>query len=134
MKIILLISCFLVLTVASYSQQNHPSKPLTYDDYMKKSKDQKNAGWLMLGGGVLMISVGTLIIFGKGIFGADDTDSILPLVGAGTAIGSIPFFISSGNNKRKAGHINLGFQPETFPGQSPIILGAQPAITIKIGL
>ncbi len=134
MKTFLLINCFLVLTLTCYGQQNHHSKSLSYEDYLKKSNDQKSTGWVMLSGGILMMSIGTLIITGKGVLAAGEGDAILPLLGFATTIGSIPFFMSSGNNKRKAATIRLENQPAPVIGQNHFFLNAHPALTVKIVL
>ena len=74
-----------------------------HDFYLIKSKNQKKTGRILLYSGAGLISVGLLIgtprnaSFGQAGFGA-----VVGGIGALLAIGSIPAFISSGNNKRKA--------------------------------
>lgn len=134
MKTILLLTCFLVLTTTAYSQQNPPSKSLTYEDYLKKSKNQKTTGEIMLVGGLVMVTIAAFTVFSEGIYTKNETPAYLSVIGAGSAVGSIPFFILSGKNKRKAAFFTLGFQPASLPRQNQFSLKPQPAITIKIGL
>jgi hypothetical protein len=65
---IVLISC-LVLRVPGYCQQDYHPTYLTSADYIKKSKNQQAAGWLMLGGGIIITTVGLGIFFGKVFLG-----------------------------------------------------------------
>ena len=132
MKTILLLTCFVVLNMTLYSQQNHLSKTLTYEDYMKKSKNQKTVGWALLGGGVAMITIGGLILFSEGIFTENEAATILPLAGTGAALCSIPFFISAGSSKRKAASLLIENQSGSFMPQNPKIIKAHPTITLRI--
>lgn len=59
--------------------------------------------------------------------------AILLLGGIGTALGSIPFFISSAKNKRKAASIAICNQNIFLPLQNSFALNTQPTVTLKIG-
>jgi len=131
--VIMLISC-LVLSEIVYCQQNHPSTTLTSADYLRKSKNQKAAGWLILGGGILTTTVGIGIFLGKGALGAETGDLIIPAIGLGMTFGSIPFFTSSRKNARISATLSLETQPVFIPQQRPVILSNPPALTIKIGI
>lgn len=101
-----LIICLLLVTfnATSFCQETNPL-PLTHEDYLRKSKNQKLIGWILLGAGA------TTLIAVSG--GNTDFSTLGTLViGGGLAtLGSIPFFIASGKNKRKA---NLMLKNETF--------------------
>lgn len=77
-------------------------------DFAKRAKNQKTIAWVLAGTGAAMVITG-LIIGNKDsetVDGAiNDTfnGSILIVTGAVVGAASIPFFIMSGNNKRKAG-------------------------------
>lgn len=47
MKKIIFCSLLLVLTITTFSQQNIPSPTLTKQEYIKKSKSQKTAAWVL---------------------------------------------------------------------------------------
>ncbi|HET9744507.1 MAG TPA: hypothetical protein VFP97_02275 [Chitinophagaceae bacterium] len=114
----------------------------TKEYYLTKSKNQKTVGYVLAGvGGALIVSG---IIVGNGDNNNDPNeldfgpnfDVGLWLVGGGIASGlaSIPFFISSGNNARKAATIGINHQKIKLPqlnGQETVF---QPAISLKIRL
>ena len=134
------IVCFLTLllfVLGSFSQTPAPSK----DYYLKKSKTQKTVGWVMIGGGVVMTTISILIPYKQSdnpfdyltYSNASGGAAILLLGGIGTALGSIPFFISSAKNKRKAASIVISDQNIFLPRQNSFALKTQPTITLKIG-
>ena len=133
MKIFFLLTCLLVLTVTSYSQQNSNPHHLDYDHYMTKHKNQKTVAGILLIGGIGMMGIGTLIITGQGVLTADESDTILPAVGLVSSLCSIPFFIISGTNKRRAASISLGNQQLFLPQNNTFVLKTQPALTLKVG-
>lgn len=77
-----------------------------YDFHMTKHKKLKKTGFILLGSGVAASIAGALIASNSdGIF--DDSDNlgsgaILFTAGVLTTISSVPVFIVSGSNKRKA--------------------------------
>ena len=54
------------------------------------------------------------------------------IAGAATALGSIPFFISSAKNARRAAAISFNNQKILFPQQNTFVLKTQPTVTLKI--
>ena len=66
-------------------------------------------------------------------FGLDKSTGpvIVAAVGAGVALGSIPFFISSAKNKRRAAAISFNNQKILFPLQRFLVLKTQRAVTLK---
>lgn len=128
-------SLILILTVVktSFSQQVTVSPTLAKQDYLLKSKHQKTTAWLLLGGGIALSSIGTVIATPKA---AEDIgyvalflpnalagnpqqepqndysiETLLIVCGATAMLSSIPLFIASGKNKRKA--ISLSLKNET---------------------
>ena len=51
----------LVLPVTSFCQKTNDTVPDIKTDYMEKSKNQKTAAWVLLGGGVALIGTGFLV-------------------------------------------------------------------------
>lgn len=128
MKITILHILILAMTFSSFSQQTNPSQTLTKQDYLKKSKNQKTAAWICLGSGAVLFAIAT-----PGEVSLD----ILPVlvIGGGVLVaGSIPLFIASGKNKRKAMNISFKIQRSPLLQQSSLAYQNIPAVSIKIGL
>ncbi len=119
MKKIFFTLTLLLFMIKSFSQ----TPALSKDYYLQKSKNQKTVAWVMLGGGVAMTTIG-LVIVNKHVnddpidalnnLGTVGGSSILALAGIGTALGSIPFFISSAKNKRRALSVAISNQKSLF--------------------
>src|SRR5438045_9207630 len=102
MKKIIAYAMLLLITTNSFSQQTNPSAPLN-QDYLKKSKNQKTAAWVLLVGGIALVGIGVLIGDQKqSTFDDAATGGVIAGIGILSTIGSIPLFIASGRNKRKA--------------------------------
>ena len=137
------ISIFLVILFVSL-QSFGQNQPLSKEDYLQKSKNQKTTGWILLAGGTTMAVVGAIIAnesynsewslendspwFGSNF----DTGAYLFLGGAAAGLASIPFFIGSAKNARKAANISFNYQKAYFPQHNTFTAKAQPAITIRI--
>jgi hypothetical protein len=115
-------------------------KDTTYskDYYLQKSKNQKTAAWVMLGGGVACSIVGIIGFSANyNLFednSATDTYGIVTLVGIGFALGSIPFFVSSSHNAKKAAMLSFKNQHILFPQQNSFVFKVQPTISLAIPL
>lgn len=147
MKKIIPFAILLILSASSFGQQTQPSPDLTKQDYLQKSKKQQKAAKIMLGGGAVLLLTGFIIPKGDqtgttdiyGVFPVADykNDGIkvaFGLTGIVSMLGSIPFFIASGKNKRKA--MNLSFKNEMAPQiqKSSFAYRTVPSFTIKISL
>src|SRR4030095_11137598 len=116
MKKITIYFLLLALPVTSFCQKINDSVPVIKTDYLAKSKNQKTAAWILLGGGVVLIGTGFIVgdsknsSFDDAAFGA-----LLAGIGTLSAIGSIPLFIASGKNKRKAMKASAFMEMETIP-------------------
>ena len=120
MKKILFGSMLLILTNSSFSQQNNPSPTLTKQDYGKKSKHQKTTALIFFGAGAGLITtaisiepfynykkVGTTLMMPP----PDYTYKIIFFItGLASMVASIPFFINSSKNKRKAASLSINNQ------------------------
>ncbi|HSQ47412.1 MAG TPA: hypothetical protein VLM44_10910 [Lutibacter sp.] len=127
------ISIFLViLFVATQSFGQNPS--LLKEDYLQKSKSQKNTGWVLLAGGTTLAVIGAITFDKSDDWSSVDTGGFMVLGGAVAAAASIPFFISSVKNARKAATISFNYQKMYFPQQHTFIAKPQPAITLRIPL
>ena len=131
----LALSIFLVLIFTYQLAQSQVTDSLTeksdqemYDFYSLKHKKLKRTGWILLGAGLAATGVGLSIAGNSGIY--DDgftTGSILVVAGALTTISSIPVFIISGSNNRKAEAIletgKIGFGSIPFDNQRYVSVG-----------
>ena len=133
MKKVTIYILLLMVATTTFSQQNPSSPTLTKQDYLKKNKNQKTAAWVMLGGG-LALGVG-----GAAWAGSDWEASgpgALMVIGGASVIGSIPLFIASGKNKRKAMSATTFFKMETAPQliNRNIVTRSLPSLTLKLSL
>jgi hypothetical protein len=149
MKKIILQALLLIISATSFSQQTTPSPTLTKQDYLKKSKGQKTAAWLLLGGGFASTVTGYVIVKNSLLSGDNflgislttgepDKDivagEIFFFTGAAAILGSIPLFIASNRNKKKG--LSFSFKNETTPQlqKSSFVHKPVPSLTLKISL
>ena len=81
------------------SLNTNPYKVNT-DQYFQKAKKQKTVGWVLLGTGSALL-LGSVIDVSKNALSGSDFWGYAALAGIIMDVSSIPFFISSGKNKRK---------------------------------
>ena len=152
MKKIILFTILLTVSAASFTQTINPSQPLTRADYVKKSKSQKTAAWVLLGGGFALSTTGALISSRKaaedlagaftGVFFGDPEpqnnytgETILLVGGVVAMLSSIPLFIASGKNRRKAAaSVSFKMQNATNIYQSAFTNTRYPVLAIQIRL
>jgi len=135
MKKIIVFAMLLIISVASFSQQTTNPAPTVKTDYLEKSKNQKKAAWVMLGGGASLILLGDLIGNSKSSsFGDAGAGFVMAAVGGLSMLGSIPLFIASSRNKKKG--MSLSFKNETAPQiqKSSFVYRSVPSLTLKISL
>ena len=114
MKKIVISTMLLAFAIASFGQLDTAPKPaLMQADYLKKSKTQKTVAWIFLGTGVALFTGGMIAHYNhvnnpddfedaiESAFGYDNATAVAGL-GLIVAGGSIPFFIVSSKNKKKA--------------------------------
>jgi anaerobic selenocysteine-containing dehydrogenase len=100
---------------------------------LQKSKKQKTAAWLLLGGGGALTTIGLIVgvsqatkdfsngisnIFSNTNYSTSSSTGgiIMVIAGTGAMLGSIPLFIGAGNNKKKA-HLLLKDETVFFDPQ-----------------
>lgn len=136
MKKLIFLIVLSILTVNSFSQTQNFN--LSKEDYLQKSKNQKTVGWVLLAGGTTMAVVGIIVGNDSNMFDNNSSDfetgAGLLVVGLVADLVSIPFFISSSSNARKAATISFGVQKIYSPQNNVLITKTQPSITLKIGL
>jgi len=145
----------LMLTIAMalfffelFSQQTSPAPALTRQDYLKKSKNQKKAAWILLGGGTVMMITGSVIWSNAVEDNVDPDNPLSPLLAPATttkgtglvlagllvSAGSIPLFIASGKNRRKAAALSFDFQKVHQVQNSAFVNKSLPSLTLKFNL
>jgi len=135
MKKILVLLLILALAESNFGQQIPPASKITKDQYLRKSKNQKTTAWILLGSGTLIIA-GGIIGFSESTLDKADQYGWIMIAGVALDLASIPFFILSGKNKKRANAITANFQFERgMPNiQRGLALNYYPAISMKIQL
>ena len=140
-KIILFIAFFSMLTKGFNQQVEEPKMELTKQEYLKKSKSQKTAGRILLGGGGILIGAGLLTNLSNGLgnlFVEDakknNSGEVLTVLGIISIGGSIPLLISAGKNKRKALSLSVKNQPSQVLQNNRLYSKIIPSLTFKINL
>ena len=130
MKKIILITAMLILSATSFCQQTSLSPTLNRAEYFTKSKTQKIIGFVLLGAGITTLAVAST--------GNIDFNTLGALVVAGGAatLGSIPLFIASARNKKKAMAISTVLHFEKIQSIAKLATRLQlfPVISVKINL
>jgi hypothetical protein len=136
-SITLLMMLMILLAFFSLSAQ-------TKDNYLLKSKHQKTAAWVMLGGGTTLLVaggiIGTQVVADlySGQFQKANNNvglaGILDITGGAAMLGSIPLFIASSKNKHKAMSITVTSQQ--MPALVQHITGTTfiPSVSLKFNL
>lgn len=146
-KLFFSIILILVLNSVSFCQQSNPSQKFTKQDYLKKSKSQKTAAWLVLGAGVVLTSAGFAVELNNandaliGLFSlqqpkSSDDGGVLFFSGLAAMAGSIPLFIASSKNKKRANAISASFKMESRSTvqKSAFVRTSFPALSLKFSL
>jgi hypothetical protein len=135
MKKSILYFLLLALPAASFCQKTNDTIPAVKTDYLVKSKSQKTAAWILLGGGAILIGTGFLIGDSKNSTFDDAVNgAFLGAIGTLSTIGSIPLFIASGKNKRRAMKATTFIKMETAPSfqRQSYIQNSYPAFSVNI--
>jgi hypothetical protein len=139
MKIIISFTLLIVFSISSFCQSTPNDLPTVKTDYLKKSKNQKIAAWVLLGGGIILETTTWIIAIQDVEYGSDVSRTTLLVMGftGGAAIlGSIPLFIASGKNKKKAMNMsaNIKMEKVTINERQSFVQSSYPAIAFKINL
>lgn len=141
LKLLFAFVLFLIFSNFTFSQQVSPVPQLTKQDYLKKSKSQKTIAWILAGVGVTSVIISIATVDGTEIFssiaGNDkpiNRFGALFFGGSAVALSSIPLFIISDKNKRKA--MSLSFKMEQVPQLqiASLVNKPTPSVSLKISL
>lgn len=131
MKSFFTVMLSLLFAASVFSQEAMKNK----EYYSAKSKRQKTGAKVMLIGGAALVGAGFLIGDRKeSSFDDAATGVILGGIGVGLMIGSIPVFIASGKNSRKA--MSLSFKNEKIYQlqNTGLVYKPLPSLVLKISL
>ncbi|MBX2933046.1 MAG: hypothetical protein KF825_02305 [Ferruginibacter sp.] len=113
MNKIILSLCIICFSTTAFSQTETDSIPVTKEDYLKKSKNQKTAAWILLGTGVVLDIAGIVTTGNNAdkelgnLFSSKQSvnhtgEYILYITGTAALAGSLTLFIAAKRNKKKA--------------------------------
>ncbi len=140
------LSILLILfTVNAFSQQLNTKAPQTADAYLAKSKKQKKTGTILLAVGATLIVASFIIPRGDltydGIcigpyctdeYKNDGLKSAVLAGGALSALGSLPFFLSSRKNRRRATSVSIKAERFKTLHSSNISSAGFPVLAVKL--
>jgi hypothetical protein len=133
MKKFFISAMFLLMAISPFCQQSGSGQSLSQQDYLQKSKRQKTAAWIMLGGGVVL-AAGSAILAVSSDWSKPETPYDVAIYAGGASIlGSIPLFIASGRNKRKAMNASTYFEIRRNPVTTGtgLTLRSMPTLSLK---
>ena len=137
MKVLFIFLVLLVTASSAYSQNDSTRTPvMTKQDYLKKSKNQKTAAWLLLAGGGTLIALGAKDVDDE-LGGSDRTRSnALVITGLAVTSVSVTLFIASARNKKKGEAMAFNFKIEDAPvvQQGSFVYHSYPALSLRIKL
>lgn len=136
MKKIIIAALLLILANSTFCQQPNPSPTLTKQDILKKSKTQKTVAWVLMGVGVFSAGLGSVSTNPNGYWGDNsNSNSTIFLVAGLAAIGtSIPFFIASSKNRKKAATLSISNEKIKTIKEFGFTYRSSPSIALKIQL
>jgi hypothetical protein len=135
MNKIIVFALLLIVSVESFSQPATNPAPTVKTDYLKKSSNQKLAAWVLFGAGAAVLLITALSNVGIDFGGPKKSFPTAPVgIGAVCMASSIPFFIASAKNKRKA--MSMSFKNEMIPQlqNGRFVNCTVPSLTLKISL
>lgn len=134
MKKIILFSALLILANSVFSQPANPSPALTKQDYLKKSKDQKTAAWIFMGGGIGLAILGFQA--DKHVEGNLENSGKIVAIVTGLAAISVgtTLFILASENKKRAGVISFRMETAPLIQQRSFVYRSYPALSFRLKL
>ena len=131
----------ILFMLASFSSSF--AQGLTKEDYLRRSKNQKKTAWILCGTGATLILT-SLIVYPNnysflGFNSAAEqrqanSAGVLFTAGGICVLGSIPFFILSGGNRKKAAALSFRLNRFQAPGTGFGWSVFRPSLGLQIGL
>jgi len=137
MRKIIVCTMLLFFVVTSFCQQENSSQSLSRQDYLKKSRHQQTAAIVLLSAGLLSTALGSVQINPNSFEGGGNSQSPVFLIAGLAAIGaSIPLFVASIKNKRKATNVSTYLRFERVPllKETGLTLHPYACLALKLNL
>lgn len=103
-------------------QTNPPATTVSSNDYYRKSDHQKTAAWVFLGGGAALVIAGGIISSNgvvdeiwTGHSSSYNTGGVIMGIGLASMAASVPFFIASSKNRKRAMNAKIAVHLEQVP-------------------
>jgi hypothetical protein len=149
MKKIFITVLLLILSAEIFSQQPIPQQTTVSKDYLEKSKNQKKTGRILLIGGTTILIASFVIPRGDLVYDGicvgpycsdeyknDNLKTALFLSGVALDLASIPFFIASKRNKKRAMKVSTSLKMEKTQviQYTAFVKRSYPVLSVKIRL
>ncbi len=145
MKQIIICTMLFLVASSSFSQQTTSQPSFTQQDYLEKSKKQKKIGTILLVGGGGLIATAIIIPKGELVYdgicvGAfcddkyknDGIKSVFFIAGGIAALSSLPLFIVSRKNRRKATSVSFKMENTVQLYNQYLVRTSFPALRVKV--
>ena len=132
--ILCLVLSYLISLKVTLNAQENPQNQIQ-DFYLRKSKNQKTTGLILAGAGTALILAGGYAFdksWDEVSATATDIAGFAVLTGVLADLASIPYFISSCRNKKKAATFSLGYQSVYFRCDNSFRTGIKPVAVLRI--
>jgi len=129
MKKVTIFILLVAVSIATFPQKNDLEPLLTKQDYLQKSTNQKTAAWILRGSGAALFIPGI-------IWATTNMDSagpdILLVAGGACILASVPLFIASRKNKRRA--MAMSFNWKQSIQKNNLVKSVIPSLALKMSL
>ena len=148
MKKNILFGILLIIVITGYTQEIKPRTFFTKQDYLRKSKQQKIVAWVLAGSGSALSIIGGLKFLEEAVKvrnsviplpGQPIPDEakvngagILILIGGAAIISSVPLFVASGKNKKRAAVVTFKNIPIMVLQRSNLVNAYTPSVNVTI--
>lgn len=110
------------------------SQPKTKEYFLERSKKQKTTAWILLGTGATAIITEAIVDNSHRGTGQSLTGGVITLGGAICTLTSIPFFVSSSRNKRRAVALTITDSRIVLPQDNSAVARNHSSISVHIPL
>lgn len=128
----------MLFCISLFSQKTEPTHQLSKQDYLRKSKNQKTAAWILTAGGGAMVVTGLVFISSNwDYFESEGIGTGLLIGGAAAVTGGIILFNASKKNQQNATRsaiaLNLKWENVKLIRNVTLKNNFYPALSLKIG-
>ncbi len=144
MRQIIISTMLFLVASSSFSQQTTSQPSFTQQDYLEKSKKQKKVGTILLVSGAGLIATSIIIPKGELVYNGicvgaycddkyknDGIKSAFFIAGGIAALSSVPLFIVSRKNRRKATSVSIKMENTIQLYNQNFVHTSFPALRVK---